>query len=67
MKKVSIVIPTSHQAAHLPRILYSIRFHGRDRKVGQHSSERYQRLLDESCRCAERARAFLAEQGGDGA
>lgn len=47
---------------HLNRILYSIRHHGDDRKTGQHTDERYANLIEESRRCAFRARAFL-DQG----
>lgn len=43
---------------HVPKILYSVRHHGKQRKTGQHSDERYTNLLDESKRCALRARAF---------
>lgn len=43
---------------HLPRVLYSIRYHGDDRKTGQHSPARYERLLEECKQCAERARTF---------
>jgi len=44
---------------HLPKILYSIRFHGVDRKIGQHTSERYSRLINESKDCVRRAREWL--------
>jgi len=44
---------------HLPRILYSIRWHGPERKTGQHVSERYENLLEESRRCAYRARKWM--------
>ena len=44
---------------HIPRILYSIRYHGDDRKTGQHSKERYQRLIEESKLCAQRAREWM--------
>lgn len=46
---------------HLNRILYSIRHHGEDRKTGQHTDERYANLIEESRRCAFRARAFLGQ------
>lgn len=44
---------------HLPRILYSIRWHGPRRKTGQHTNARYQILMDESKKCAQRARDFI--------
>ncbi len=44
---------------HLSRVLYSVRYHGNDRKTGQHRDERYKNLLEESKRCAWRARDFL--------
>lgn len=44
---------------HLPKVLYSIRYHGEDRKTGQHTSKNYQNLLDESKKCALRAITFL--------
>jgi glycosyltransferase involved in cell wall biosynthesis len=43
---------------HLSRILYSIRYHGPTRKTGQHTPTRYLNLLEESKRCAARARKF---------
>ena len=46
---------------HLPKILYSIRFHGDDRKTGQHTDERYANLIDESKQCARRARQWLEQ------
>lgn len=49
---------------HLNRILYSIRHHGDNRKTGQHTDERYANLIEESKRCAFRARTFLAERCG---
>ena len=45
---------------HVPRILYSIRYHGQGRKTGQHSPERYANLIEESKVCARRARVFMA-------
>ncbi|WDP89725.1 MAG: glycosyltransferase [Desulfobacter sp.] len=42
---------------HLPRVLYSIRWHGPERKTGQHRPSRYQVLMDESVKCAVRARS----------
>ncbi len=48
---------------HLPRILYSVRWHGPERKTGQHSPERYKRLLKESIQCAQKARQWLAING----
>lgn len=44
---------------HLPKILYSIRWHGPERSVGQHTPVRYQILMEESRRCAQRARDFM--------
>jgi glycosyltransferase involved in cell wall biosynthesis len=43
---------------HLPKILYSVRYHGEDRQTGQHTQERYHNLLEESKKCALRARAW---------
>ncbi len=43
---------------HLPRLLYSVRWHGPNRRVGQHTSERYEILMEESKKCAVRAREF---------
>lgn len=43
---------------HVPKVLYSVRYHGGDRKTGQHTDERYKNLLEESKRCAWRARDF---------
>lgn len=47
---------------HLPKVLYSVRHHNENRKKGQHTDERYARLLEESKRCAQRARQFLARK-----
>lgn len=44
---------------HVPEVLYSIRFHGENRKTGQHTSENYKRLISESKSCALRAREWL--------
>jgi glycosyltransferase involved in cell wall biosynthesis len=44
---------------HINRILYSVRYHGDDRKTGQHTDERYANLIEESRKCAFRARAHL--------
>ncbi len=44
---------------HLPRILYSVRWHGRERMTGQHTISRHRILLEESKKCALRARNFL--------
>jgi len=49
------------QFHHLPRVLYSIRWHGPERKTGQHTTSRYKILMDESIKCAGRARMFLCE------
>jgi glycosyltransferase involved in cell wall biosynthesis len=48
---------------HVPKILYSVRYHGDDRKTGQHTKDRYASLIEESKSCATRARAWLAERG----
>lgn len=47
---------------HLPRILYSVRYHGEHRESGQHTNDRYANLIEESCRCARRARDWLDRQ-----
>ena len=47
---------------HLPKTLYSIRWHGPERKTGQHTSERYAKLLEESKTCAFRARQWLSRR-----
>lgn len=44
---------------HLPRVLYSVRHHGNDRKTGQHTEQKYARLIEESKRCAKRAREWM--------
>ena len=44
---------------HLPKVLYSIRYHGESRKTGQHTDEMYANLLEECKRCAWRARRWL--------
>ncbi len=44
---------------HLPKILYSIRHHDEKRKTGQHTSERYEILMNESVVCANRIRDWL--------
>jgi len=46
---------------HLPKILYSVRYHGDDRKTGQHTEDRYERLLEESKACAKRARQWQSK------
>ena len=48
---------------HLPRVLYSIRWHGPQRKTGQHTKDRYQILMDESKKCAQRAREYSQKNG----
>ncbi|GAB6094260.1 hypothetical protein JCM14469_05120 [Desulfatiferula olefinivorans] len=45
---------------HVPEILYSVRYHGDNRKTGQHTDGNHQRLIDESRACARRARAFFS-------
>jgi glycosyltransferase involved in cell wall biosynthesis len=47
---------------HLPMILYSVRYHGNGRKTGQHTRDRYERLLEESKACAKRARRWQSEE-----
>lgn len=47
---------------HLPRVLYSVRWHGPGRKIGQHTEKRYQMLLEESKKCAFRAREWLSRR-----
>jgi glycosyltransferase involved in cell wall biosynthesis len=44
---------------HLPKVLYSVRYHGENRKTGQHTDAMYANLLEESKRCAWRARHLL--------
>lgn len=46
---------------HLPKILYSVRYHGDNRKTGQHTPVRHKNLIHESKLCAMRARRWLAE------
>jgi len=45
---------------HVPKILYSVRHHGGSRMTGQHTRDRYTNLIEESKRCAQRARDWLA-------
>ena len=45
---------------HLPEVLYSVRFHGVDRKTGNHSVEREPKIFSESADIAMRARKWLA-------
>ncbi|MBA3010725.1 MAG: glycosyltransferase [Proteobacteria bacterium] len=45
---------------HLSRVLYSIRYHGDNRKIGQHTTANYKNLLEESKKCAFRAREWLS-------
>ena len=47
---------------HLPKVLYSVRYHGENRKTGQHTPARYRNLLEESKNCASRARQWLKKQ-----
>ncbi len=46
---------------HVPKVLYSVRFHGKNRKTGQHTSARQKRLFEESVACARRARNWQKE------
>lgn len=50
---------------HVPKILYSVRYHGEDRRTGQHTEERYFRLIEESKQCAFRARDWLKQKSVD--
>jgi len=50
---------------HLPQILYSIRYHGENRKTGQHSDERYRNLLEECKQCAIRAREWMGNRNAE--
>lgn len=45
---------------HVPETLYSIRYHGDDRKTGSHSNDREHRIHRESIEIAERARQWIA-------
>ena len=47
------------QFHHLPKVLYSVRYHGEKRKTGQPTPARYRNLLEESKKCASRARQWL--------
>jgi GT2 family glycosyltransferase len=47
---------------HVPQVLYSVRAHRADRKVGLHSADNEKRLIAESIECLQRARAFRACQ-----
>jgi glycosyltransferase involved in cell wall biosynthesis len=47
---------------HHPKILYSIRYHGDNRKIGQHTKVNYVRLIGESKDCARRAREWLKNE-----
>ncbi len=49
---------------HVPKVLYSIRNHGPDRQVGQHSPASDRRMIEESIGLVKRAREFLARQAG---
>lgn len=51
---------------HVAKALYSVRFHGVDRKTGQHSSENEARCIQESIEISARAREFLIHSGGRG-
>ncbi len=48
---------------HVPKVLYSVRHHGADRKTGQHTNARYANLIAESRVCAQRAREFQRMTG----
>lgn len=47
---------------HLQKVLYSIRYHGEDRKTGQHTNKNYLNLLEESKLCAIRARRWMSDR-----
>ncbi len=44
---------------HVPRVLFSVRAHGADRKVGLHTQEMERVGVEESARLAGKAREFL--------
>ena len=47
---------------YVPKVIYSVRHHGADRRTGQHTPERETRLFEESKACARRAREWLTSQ-----
>ncbi len=48
---------------HVSQVLYSVRFHGEDRKTGQHSPESEELLYAESAALARKAREFQCRNG----
>lgn len=52
---------------HVPEVLYSVRWHGERRRTGQHTETADRRLIGESIRCAERARAWWRKKETGGA
>ena len=44
---------------HLPEVQYSLRFHGEDRKTGNHTTEREPKIYEESKIIADSVRSFL--------
>ena len=44
---------------HTPEVLYSVRFHGEERKTGNHTAEREPKIFTESAEIALRAREWL--------
>ena len=51
---------------HVPEVLYSIRWHGLDRRTGQHTPERERDIMSQSVQCALRARDWLRPRQGKG-
>ena len=47
--------------AHVPEVLYSVRWHGPERKTGNHTTDREPRIFTESKDIARRARKWLQE------
>jgi glycosyltransferase involved in cell wall biosynthesis len=47
---------------HVPRVLYSVRFHGEDRKVALHSPDNERLLYEESAWLAKQAREFQSQR-----
>lgn len=49
---------------HVPEVLYSVRFHGPDRRTGQHSPQSEMLMYAESVQLCERAREFMRSKQG---
>jgi len=47
---------------HLSKVLYAVRYHGENRRTGQHADDRYDKLIEESKQCAFRARGWLKQR-----